>query len=484
MSTARGARRRELPRERGSGRVERRLTGQLEGVPIQDASPPAGQRHRVVVVGCGFGGLFATRRLKRADVDVTVVDRATHHLFQPLLYQVATGILSEGEIAPATRDILRRQENARVVLGDVESIDLEARTVSSRVGGQVHVHPYDSLILAAGAETTYFGNDEFEQFAPGLKTVDDALHIRSRIFGAFELAEVETDPEKQREWLTFVVVGGGATGVEMAGQIAELAHRALRENFRHIDPSSARIVLVDGLPRILNNFHEHLAEKAAKRLTKLGVELKLGRMVQDVDDRGLSFAEKDQPAERIQARTVVWGAGVTGSPLGRQVADQAGVELGRGGRVPVEPDCTLPGHPEVFVVGDLMALDDLPGVAEVGMQTGIHAARQIRRTVDGKADASRPFKYHDLGNMASISRHFAIAELGPLRIAGFLGWLMWLVVHLTFLTGFKNRVSALFHWIVSFLGRARAERTFTVKDAEPRRGVTGTPETETAASAA
>ncbi|MCW3039111.1 MAG: FAD-dependent pyridine nucleotide-disulfide oxidoreductase [Solirubrobacterales bacterium] len=438
-----------------------------ESAAASHSAPPGAERHRVVVVGCGFGGLFATRRLKRADVDVTVIDRATHHLFQPLLYQVATGILSEGEIAPATRDILRRQRNARVVLGEVTDVDVVARTVTSKVGGTTHVSQYDSLILAAGMKTTYFGNDRFREHAPGLKSVEDALHIRSRIFGAFELAEIEPDPEKQREWLTFVVVGGGPTGVEMAGQIAELSRRALRENFRRIDPSAARVILVDASPRILGGFHESLGRKAARHLEKQGVELKLGRMVKDVDERGIVWAEKDGPDERVDARTVVWGAGVTGSELGAHVARQAGVEPARGGRVPVEPDCTLPGHPEVFVVGDLMALDDLPGVAEVGMQSGVHAARQIKRRVAGDPQVSRPFKYHDLGNMASISRHFAIAELGPLRISGFLGWLMWLVVHLTFLTGFKNRVSALFHWIVSFLGRSRAERTFTVSDAGP-----------------
>ncbi|WP_367401307.1 NAD(P)/FAD-dependent oxidoreductase [Paraconexibacter antarcticus] len=438
--------------------------------PTAETPPAPAARHRVVIIGCGFAGLFATRRLRRADVDVTIIDRTTHHLFQPLLYQVATGILSEGEIAPATREVLRRQRNARVVLGDVTDIDLAARTVTSAGGGRRRVTPYDSLILAAGAVTSYFGNDRFAEHAPGLKSIDDALHVRSRIFTAFEMAELEEDEAARREWLTFVVVGGGPTGVEMAGQIAELSHRALRENFRRIDPSSARVLLVDAAPRILNGFHERLAAKAAAQLERLGVQLRLGPLVKAVDAHGLDV-ETDGARERIDARTVVWAAGVSGSPLGAQVAAQVpGLELARGGRVPVQPDCTLPGHPEVFVVGDLMALDGLPGVAEVGMQSGIHAARQIRRAVDGEAEVSRPFRYHDLGTMASISRHFAIVELGPIRIAGRLGWLMWLVVHLTFLTGFKNRVSALFHWIVSFLGRARAERTFTVADAEPAAG--------------
>jgi NADH dehydrogenase len=391
---------------------------------------------------------------------VTVIDRTNHHLFQPLLYQVATGILSDGEIAPPIRDILRRQRNARVVLGEVTEIDLEARTVSSHAGQVRLVTPYDSLIVAAGAAVSYYGHDDYRVDAPGLKTIEDARELRNRIFGAFEMAEIEPDPDTRTAWLTFVVVGGGATGVEMAGQIAELAHRTLRSNFRAIDPAGARILLVDGGPRILPSFGEHLAERAARRLAALGVEVHVGAQVTDVDACSITLE-----GHEVRAMTKVWAAGVKGSPLGRVLAAAADLELAPGDRVGVLPDCSLPGHPEVFVVGDLMALDGLPGVAEVAMQSGRHAAGEIIRRVAGET-APRRFRYHDLGTLASISRYYAIAELGPVAIAGLGGWLLWLVVHLTFLTGFKNRVSALFHWVVSFVGRARAERAITAGDAE------------------
>ena len=417
----------------------------------------------MVVIGSGFGGLFATRRLRRAPVAVTVIDRATHHLFQPLLYQVATGILSDGEIAPPIRDVLRRQRNARVVLGDVEAIDLEARTVTSRAAEIELVTPYDSLIVAAGAVVTYFGHDDYRPHAPGLKTIGDARELRNRIFGAFELAEIEPDPDTRTALLTFVVVGGGPTGIEMAGQIAELAHRTLRSNYRAIDPGGARIVLVDGAPRILMGFRQDLAAKAARRLEALGVEVHVGAQVTGVDADGITIDGPDPSLRHVAARTKIWAAGVRGAPLGRLLADAAGVALDPGDRVPVLADCSLAGHPEVFVVGDLMALDGLPGVAEVAMQSGRHAAAEIIRRRAGRTEPRR-FRYHDLGNLASISRYYAIAELGSVGVAGMAGWLLWLVVHLTFLTGFKNRVSALFHWAISFLGRARAERVITTPD--------------------
>ena len=419
------------------------------------------QRHHVVIVGSGFGGLWACRRLKDADVEVTVVDRTTHHLFQPLLYQVATGILSEGEIAPPFRDIIRRQRNARVVLGDVTDIDITARTVTAQGLAEELELRYDSLILAAGARTSYFGNEEaFAPYAPGLKSIDDALDLRARIFGAFEIAELETDPEVRAQWLTFVVVGAGPTGVEMAGQIAELAHRALKGNFRTIDPKDCRIVLVDAVDEVLGQFGGKLPQKAARTLEKAGVELMLSTKVVGVDEHGIDL--DGEGPDRIEARTKVWGAGVEAVPLGRMVAEQAGIEVNRRGQVPVREDCTLAGHPEVFVVGDLMALRDLPGVAEVAMQAGRHAGGVISQRVEGNQDFQR-FNYIDLGTMASITRFSAVAEVGPIRISGFIGWLAWLVVHLTFLTGFKNRFSALVHWIVSFLGRSRAERAFTAR---------------------
>jgi NADH dehydrogenase len=418
--------------------------------------------HRVVVIGSGFAGLFAAQRLKRAPVELTVIDRTTHHLFQPLLYQVATGILSEGEIAPPTRDILRHQRNARVALGEVTGIDLGARTVTWSSPERAHATAYDSLIIAAGAGTSYFGHDEFAADAPGLKTIDDALEIRGRIFGAFELAELEDDPAARAAWMTFVVVGGGATGVELAGQIAELARNTLSSNFRRIDPAAARIVLVDGLPRVLSAYHERLSERAARELGRLRVELRLGVRVEGVDALGLDLS--GEPG-RIEARTKVWAAGVHASPL----AALLGAELDRGGRVKVEPNCSLPGHPEVFVVGDLMALDGLPGVAEVALQSGRHAAAEIARGQRGHP--SRPFAYRDLGSLASVSRSFAVAQRGRLRLSGLPAWLLWLVVHLAFLTGFKNRVSTVFHWAISFLGRGRAERTITLQQVRGRRSL-------------
>ena len=425
--------------------------------------------HRVVIIGSGFGGLFAARRCKRAPVEVTLIARTSHHLFQPLLYQVATGILSEGEIAPPTRDVLRKQGNTDVLLGEVTEIDLAKRTVTSRAIEHEVLTEYDSLIVAAGAESSYFGHDEWAASAPGLKSIDDALELRSRILGAFEMAEIEVEPEARRAWMTFVVVGAGATGVEMAGQIADLARHTLRGQFRHIDTAEARILLVDALPRILTQFSPGLSAKAAKRLTDIGVEIHLNARVTSVDEHWLEFSGDDPDLKRIESRTKVWAAGVSGSPLGAQLAKAAGVELAKGGRVPVTSNLSLAGHPEVFVVGDLMALDDLPGVAEVALQGGRHAAAEvIRRSMD-PGIAPKPFHYHDLGTLASISRSYAVAELGPVKVAGPLAWLLWLFVHLAFLTGFKNRVTTVFHWGISFIGRGRAERTITMRQFVARR---------------
>jgi NADH dehydrogenase len=426
--------------------------------------------HRVVIIGSGFGGLFAARRLKRAPVQVTVLDRATHHLFQPLLYQVATGILSEGEIAPPTRDVLRRQANTTVLLGEVTDIDLDARIVNSRLGPRERQTPYDSLIVAAGADTSYFGHDELAVHAPSLKSIDDALEVRGRIFGGFELAELEDDPDARGPWMTFVVVGAGATGVELAGQIAELAHRTLQSNFRRIDPAKSRIVLVDAGTRILSEFHERLARRAAAQLRHLGVEVVLGVRVVGMDEVGVELVAADGKRSRIEARTKVWAAGVQASPLGRSLSEASGVQLGRGGRVPVNPDCSLAGHPEVFVVGDLMELGGLPGVAEVALQSGRHAAAEIARRLGGQP-SSRPFRYRDLGSLASISKSFAVAEIGPVRLAGRSAWLLWLFVHLGFLTGFKNRVTTVVHWAISFLGRGRAERTITIRQVLARQAL-------------
>jgi NADH:ubiquinone reductase (H+-translocating) len=418
-------------------------------------------RHQVVVVGSGFGGLFGTKALRRADVDVTMVAKTTHHLFQPLLYQVATGILSEGEIAPPTREVLSGQKNARVLLGEVTDIDLEARRVTSHVLGRKTVIPYDSLIVAAGAGQSYFGNDQFAEFAPGMKSIDDALELRGRIFGAFEMAEIgATRGDNVDHLLTFVVVGAGPTGVEMAGQIAELAHRTLKRDFRAINTRSARVVLVDAAPQVLPPFGAKLGAWTAKELEEIGIEVKVGAMVTDVDERGLQVKYKDGRVERINAVTKVWAAGVQASPLGRTLAEQTGAPLDRAGRIGVNPDLTLPGHPEVFVVGDMINLDNLPGVAQVAIQGAKYAAKEIDGRLKGKP-AQPPFKYFDKGSMATISRFRAVAMIGKIRVTGFIAWLMWLAVHLFYITGFKNRLTAVLHWFVSFLGRGRSERTST-----------------------
>jgi NADH dehydrogenase len=418
-------------------------------------------RHRVVVIGSGFGGLFGTKALRHADVDVTMIARTTHHLFQPLLYQVATGILSEGEIAPATREVLSRQKNATVLLGDVQGIDLEARTVTHHVLGREAVTPYDSLIVAAGAGQSYFGNDQFAEFAPGMKSVDDALELRGRIFGAFELAEnLAAKGENVDHLLTFVVVGAGPTGVEMAGQIAELAHRTLKRDFRFINTHSARVILLDAAPQVLPPFGSKLGEKTRHALEKLGVEVQLGAMVTDVDERGLEVQDKDKSKRRIEAVTKIWAAGVQASPLSKTLAEQSGATLDRAGRIGVNPDLTLPGYPEVFVVGDMIALNNLPGVAQVAIQGAKYAAKEIERRVKNKPGQD-PFKYFDKGSMATIARFDAVAMVGKLRLSGFIAWLMWLGVHLVYLTGFKNQITALLHWTVTFLSNDRSERVAT-----------------------
>jgi len=434
--------------------------------------------HRVVVIGSGFGGLFGTQALKgRKDVDITLIARTSHHLFQPLLYQVATGILSEGEIAPSTREVLSRQKNARVILGEVTHIDLEARTVTSEVLGRRDVTPYDTLLVSAGAGQSYFGNDEFARHAPGMKSIDDALELRGRIFGAFEVAELAQTPEEAERALTFVVVGAGPTGVEMAGQIAELAHRTLKNDFRRIDPTTARIIVVDGANSVLPTFGERLGGAARRRLTDMGVDVRLGHMVTDVDSTGITVREPDGGSTRIEALTKVWAAGVQASPLARQLGEQSGAQVDRAGRVHVQPDLTLPGHPEVFVVGDMMALDDLPGVAQVAIQGARFAAEQIKRRLDGKETEDR-FDYFDKGSMATISRFSAVASIGKLRFSGFLAWVLWLGIHLVYIIGFKQRVTTLLHWLISFLGRGRAERVATEQQVFGRRAMNAMAEPE------
>ena len=420
-------------------------------------------RHQVVVIGSGFGGLFGTKALKHSEVDVTMVAKTTHHLFQPLLYQVATGILSQGEIAPPTREILHGQENATVLLGEVTDIDLAQRTVTSELLGRTNTLHYDSLIVAAGAGQSYFGNDQFAEFAPGMKSIDDALELRGRIFGSFELAELAAQRgEPFEHLLTFVVVGAGPTGVELAGQIAELARRTLKRDFKNISTERARVILVDAAAQVLPPFGAKLGEKSKDALEKLGVEVVLGAMVTDVDERGLEWKFKDGRTQRTESVTKIWAAGVQASPLGRQLSEQTGAPLDRAGRIGVNPDLTLPGHPEVFVVGDMISLDNLPGVAQVAIQGAKYAAKEIDRRLEGKPSQG-PFKYFDKGSMATISRFNAVASVGKLKLSGFIAWLMWLAVHLFYITGFKNRLTAVLHWFISFLGRGRSERTTTIQ---------------------
>ncbi|HEY1832491.1 MAG TPA: NAD(P)/FAD-dependent oxidoreductase [Acidimicrobiales bacterium] len=417
-------------------------------------------RHHVVIIGAGFGGLFAAKALRRTQVRVTLIDRTNHHLFQPLLYQVATGILSEGQIAPASRDIFRNYASMEIVLAEVQAIDPEAQRIELFEFGETTSVSYDSLIVAAGATTSYFGHNEYRPHASGMKSLNDALHLRGQIFGAFERAEAEEDDEARRAFMTFVVVGGGPTGVEMAGQLKELSRRALRSNYRRIDPSSSRVILVEGGDQLVSAMGDHLAKVTLKDMGRLGVEVHLGAMVTGMDETMVEITKKDGTTVKVEAATRVWAAGTKGAPLGAQLAQATGATVDKSGRVEVEPDCTVPGYPDIFVVGDLMALDHLPGVAEVAMQAGAHAAHTIHRRLKGNS-VRRPFTYRDLGTMAAISRFRAVAKIGPVKVGGFIGWLLWLVVHVTFLTGFKNRFGALARWVVSFIGRGRYERALT-----------------------
>jgi NADH dehydrogenase len=398
-----------------------------------------GSPHRVVIVGGGFGGLFAAKFLRHAPVQITLIDKTNHHVFQPLLYQLATGILSEGAVAPPLREILRKHANVTVELADVTDFDLDARTVTSaRPLGDPLVIEYDSLIVAAGAQGSYFGHDEYTSMAPGMKTVDDALELRARIFGAFE----------------------------MAGQIAELSRRSLKRNFRTFDPASAQVLLFDGGEKPLANFGDRLSEKATKELERIGVELRLKSRVTDVKPDAIIVQGPDGE-QRVACHTRVWAAGVQASPLAQMLAQATGAGTDRAGHIEVLDDCTLPGHPEVFAVGDMMSLKGLPGVAEVAMQSGIHAARTIKKRLDGDATA-RPLVYHDLGSMATVARFRAIVSFKGIKVGGFIGWLMWAFIHLTFLTGFKNRWTALGKWLTAFVGSARDERTITLQQASAR----------------
>jgi NADH dehydrogenase len=413
----------------------------------------------VVIVGGGFGGLYAARSLRRADVEVILIDRQNHHLFQPLLYQVATGGLSPANIAAPLRALLSRQANASVLLGEVFDIDVALRRVIL-ADGEV---PYDSLIVATGSTHSYFGHTEWEPYAPGLKTIEDATQIRSRILFAFERAERETDPAETVAWQTFVIVGGGPTGVELAGSVAEIAHSTLKHDFRRIDPSQSRILLVEGLGRVLPPYPEQLSNKAAEGLADLGVETRTGAQVIDITPNFVTL-QKGEQTEQIRTHCVLWAAGVQASPLGHVLARETGAELDRSGRVHVLPDLSVKGHPEVFVIGDLAFLLDangkpLPGLAPVAMQEGAYVARLITRRLKGKSVG--PFRYRDHGSMATIGRGKAVVDLRGLRFDGVLAWLVWLFVHLMYLVQFENRVLVLLQWAWHYVTRNRSARLIT-----------------------
>ncbi|WP_461190581.1 NAD(P)/FAD-dependent oxidoreductase [Trueperella pyogenes] len=421
-------------------------------------------QHRVVIIGSGFAGLKAAQQLKKANVSITVIAKTSHHLFQPLLYQVATGILSEGDIAPTTREILQRQKNVQVHLGLVEDIDVEHRKVLWRNHNTNYETPYDTLILAAGAGQSYFGNDHYAVFAPGMKTIDDALEIRARIFDVFEKAENETDPEEREKLLTFAVVGAGPTGVEMAGQIRELASKTLKHEFRNIDPAQARVILIDGAEHPLPAFGKKLGNKTRAELERLGIDVVMNTIVTHLDKDTLTMKNKDGEVTTIKVACKVWAAGVQASELSQSLARQTGVELDRAGRVVVEDDLTVAGHPEIFVLGDMMSVPGVPGVAQGAIQSARFAARVIASRLGEAGNpgaAPAKFVYRDKGSMATIARFKAVVKIGKFELTGFFAWLAWCFLHLLYIVGFKSQVGTLLSWFTSFLSNARSERTTT-----------------------
>lgn len=414
--------------------------------------------HRVVIIGGGFGGLEAARQLKRAPVQVSLIDRRNFHLFQPLLYQVATGGLSPANIAAPLRALVKRQKNIEVLLGEVTDLDVSARKVIL-LDGELS---YDSLIVATGARHYYFGHDEWERYAPGLKTLEDATEIRRRILLAFEAAERETDPEQQRHWLTFVVVGAGPTGVELAGALSEIGRLTVAKDFRSFDPRSIRVVLVEGADRVLPPYPPALSQKARAQLQHLGVEVRVDAKVTNIDRTGVWVG-----GEHIDARTVLWAAGVAASPLGRAL----GAPVDRAGRVSVQPDLSLPGHPNVFVAGDLMHVQQdgrpVPGVAPAAIQAGRHAARNIAALVAGRGTA--PFRYRDKGSLATIGRAAAVGQIGRLQFSGFVAWWLWWLIHIAYLIGFRNRLVVMIGWAWQYFAFSRGARLITGRAWEPGR---------------
>jgi NADH:ubiquinone reductase (H+-translocating) len=440
--------------------------GRTDGL-IRTSAVSDDARPRVVIVGGGFGGLYAARALARAPVDVTLVDRRNFHLFQPLLYQVATGVLSPGDIAAPLRSILRRQANATVLLGDVREVNTDERWIRTEEGLRLD---YDVLIAATGARHSYFGNDGWARYAPGLKTVEDALEMRRRILIAYEAAEQEADDERRRAWLTFVVVGGGPTGVELAGALGEIARQALLRDFRRIWPPDATIFLIEGLERILPGYPPPLSREARLALNRLGVDVRTQTMVTAIDEDGVTV---DAPAgeARIAARTVLWAAGVQASSFGQLLATATGAEADRTGRLTVRPDLTLAGHPEIYVVGDLALYahqggKPLPGVAQVAIQQGRYVARSIEMGLRGRRPRRR-FRYSHLGNLATIGRGKAVADLTIARFAGYPAWVVWAAVHILYLIGFENRLVVMVRWAWHYLTRRRGARLITGAPLQP-----------------
>ncbi len=431
------------------------------------------RREHVVVVGGGFGGLYLVQSLRRTPVDVTLVDRRNFHLFQPLLYQVATGGLSPANIAAPLRSVLRRQRNARVLLAEAVGVDVRRRVLQLRDDTVT----YDMLVVATGASHNYFGHGEWEAHAPGLKTVEDATRIRARLLYAFEAAERERDPARRRAWLTFVIIGAGPTGVELAGAVAEIARRTLRHDFRAINPGDARILLVDAVERVLPSYPPPLSQRAATSLARLGVTVRTGVMVTEVR-AGTVALQQGGGREVVAAQTVLWAAGVRASRLGRVLAEQTGAAVDRAGRVVVQPDLTLPGYPELFVIGDLAALTlpdgrALPGVAPVAIQQGRYVARVIQARLRG--ETRPPFEYRDRGSLATIGRAAAVADFGWLRVSGLPAWLLWLFVHLINLVEFQNRLLVLLQWAWNYFTWNRAARLITQETADAAAIVSGPP---------
>jgi NADH dehydrogenase len=425
----------------------------------------ASERHRVVVVGGGFGGLNVVRALAHADVDVTVVDRTNHHLFQPLLYQVAAGILPPGLIAPALRSVIKKQGNARALLADVHDLDLEGRVVHAQgPDGRPLELPYDSLVVAAGATHSYFGRDDFAEYAPGMKTIEDARHLRDQILLAFEMAELSTDPAERAEWLTFVVIGAGPTGVELVGQVAELAHAVLPRDYRSIDTREAKILLLEGAPSVLPPFAPKLQGYTHKRLVKMGVDIRTGTLAVGMDDHSVTVKGPDGE-ETIRTRTRIWAAGVAASPLATLLAKSSGATTDRAGRIEVNPDCTLPGHPEVFAVGDMVSLNKLPGIAQPAMQEGKYVGKLIKARLSGDQNVE-PFKYFDKGSMATIGYKSAVADAFGMKFTGFLGYMMWGFIHVLYLIGWGNRLGTLYTWLRALVfTKNRGHRIITFEQA-------------------